>query len=243
MKILPSDILSELYNFATDKRKESNEWFFKTGKGEYGEDDIFMGVCVPDIRKVAGKFKNISEDILQELLESELHEVRLCALIIAVLKFKKFQKKGDFLECKKLYNWYLENTKFINNWDLVDTSCRDIVGNYLLKNQSEIKILHKLAKSKNLWERRIAIVSTWAFIRLGEIDLTLDLAKKLLSDKEDLMHKAVGWMLRESWKRDAIKVENFLEKNYKNLPRTTLRYAIERIEKDKRKKILKGQFN
>lgn len=260
------DVVSELYLFANPERKKTNEWFFKTGPGEYGEGDRFIGVCMPDLRRVAKQFVELPFPELQKLIESLIHEERLCALIIATYRFEKAQKKilksqGGFptlkgglggvcensnLQEKKqleqIYDWYLSNTRWVNNWDLVDLSAYKIVGNFLLQHPEKVGVLRKFAESQNMWERRISIVSTFAFIRLGEIDLTMELAEKLLDNSEDLMHKAVGWMLRECWKRDEGAVEAFLIRHYERLPRTTLRYAIERMEEAKRKRFLKGAF-
>ena len=230
----------ELQKYADTKRKKTNEWFFKTGKGEYGEGDIFIGVRVPDIRKVAVQFSELNLVEVGKFLQSSIHEERLLALLILVAKFKK----GDTKKQAQIYKFYLnsKNRKRINNWDLVDLSAQYIVGQYILNNPKEKKILNKLVSSKLIWDRRIAIIATWMFICEGEITDTLRLSKKLLNDKEDLIHKAVGWMLREAWKKDFKKVEEFLIKNYKKLPRTTLRYAIERMERPKRKRFLKGDF-
>lgn len=232
------DIKSELKKYASKKRKESNLWFFKTGKGEYGEGDKFRGVNNPGMRKVAKKFFNINISELEKLLKSPIHEERQTALFILVAKFRKAMKK----EKKNIYKFYLKNRKGINNWDLVDLSAGHILGKYLLENSKEKKILDKLVVSKSMWDRRIAIIATMAFIDAGKLGETLRLSKKLLGDKEDLMHKATGWMLRESWKKDAKKVEDFLIKNYTKIPRTALRYAIERMEEKKRKRFLKGEF-
>ena len=228
------NVSHELLLFSNKEREKSNECFFKTGPGEYGEGDKFIGVCMPDLRKIAKKFQDLPITELQQLIESPIHEERMCALVIATHQFKSSPDT--------IYNWYLENTKHVNNWDLVDTSCHQIIGEYLVQNPEKTKILEKLSNQKNLWERRISIISTFAFIRLKQIDLTLELAEKLLTNKEDLMHKATGWMLRECWRKDPEKVEKFLIKHYQNLPRTTLRYAIERIEETKRKRFLKGEF-
>lgn len=247
------DVISELYLFANARRKKINEWFFKTGPGEYGEGDQFIGVCMPDLRNVAKKFEEIEFVELQKLVESRIHEERLCALVIAVYKFetankinKKTTTEKEILskknQAREIYKWYISNTQWINNWDLVDVSCHKIVGGFLLQNPNEIDLLRRLSDSKNMWERRISIVSTWMFIREGELAMTLELAEKLLGNTEDLMHKSVGWMLREAWKKDEERIEAFLIKHYINLPRTTLRYAIERIEEGKRKRFLNGEF-
>jgi len=238
-KLTYQQVRKELKKYASAKRKKTNEWFFKIGKGEYGEGDQFMGVRVPDARKVAKKFIDLKFIELEKFLQSKIHEERFTALLILVEKFKKADKENR----RKIYKFYLKNKKQVNNWDLVDLSAHHIVGKYLLENPKEKKILNKFVSSKSMWDRRIAIIASWAFIRNNNITETLRLSKKLLSDKEDLMHKAVGWMLREAWKREDKKVEEFLIKNYNKLPRTTLRYTIERMEESKRKRFLKGEFD
>ncbi len=238
-------IKKELRKYASVDRKKSNEWFFKTEKGEYGEGDKFIGVSVPDTRKVARHFLLSNFEILKKLLYSKIHEERLLALIILVEQNKRAIKSGDKKLQKRIARFYLQNKGQVNNWDLVDSSAHYILGQAICDNLQDKKILDKLVYSKILWDRRIAIIATFAFIRNGKITETLRLSKKLLNDKEDLMHKAVGWMLREAWKLgedEAQKVENFLRKNYNQLPRTTLRYAIERMSESKRKKFLRGEI-
>lgn len=206
--------------------------FFKTGKGEYGEGDKFIGVTVPAQRIIAKKYSALSLDEIDALLKSPIHEERLTALIILVGKYKK----GDSHTQKKIYDFYCAHTGNINNWDLVDSSAQYIVGEYLVER--ERNILYKFTRSKNLWERRIAIIATWAFIRRGDFSDTFAIATVLLTDKHDLIHKAVGWMLREVGKRDSVQLEGFLMKNIHVMPRTTLRYAIERFPVQKRKQYL-----
>ncbi len=206
--------------------------FFKTGKGEYGEGDIFLGVIVPKIRLIAKKHERLSLSDIKTLLESKIHEERLASLFILVAKYKK----GNEKEKKRYFDFYIKNTKKVNNWDLVDSSAAQIVGAYL--RDKEKLILLKLAKSENVWERRIAIVATYEFIRNNHFSDTFRIAEVLLSDKHDLIHKAVGWMLREVGKKDEKLLEAFLHKNKKNMPRTSLRYALERFSKNKRKKYL-----
>jgi len=208
--------------------------FFKTGKGEYGEGDQFLGITVPNTRAVAKKYKKISLNDLQKLLESKIHEYRLCALMILRTQYETAKTHK---EKKMIVNFYLKNTKNINNWDLVDLSCAYIIGNWLV--DKDRKILYTLAKSEDLWERRIAIISTAWFIRENQLDDTLKISKMLLPDQHDLIHKAVGWMLRELGKRDQKKLEEFLEKNIRKMPRTMLRYAIEKFDEKKRKYYLK----
>ena len=232
-----------LVNFKKELRKISDprqakvlRRFFKTRKGEYGEGDIFLGVKVPDQRKVADKFQELSLKDLEKLLSSKIHEYRMSALFILIKQYEKANEQ----EKKKIFNFYLKNTKNINNWDLVDISAPKIVGDFLLDKYKEgdmstCRLLYKLAKSNNLWERRIAIISTVVFIRNNKFKDTLKISKILLEDKHDLIHKAVGWMLREVGKRDQKVEEEFLKKYYSKMPRVMLRYAIERFEEKKRK--------
>ena len=225
---MPSNIKHDLEKLADPKKAKILSRFFKTGKGEYGEGDIFLGIKVPDQRKVAAKYKDITLEDVQELLESKIHEHRLTSLFILVSKYKKADDPGK----KEIVDFYLKNTKNINNWDLVDSSAPYILGNYLRDKGKPI--LYTLAKSGNLWERRIAMLSTYAFIRTNEFEDTLKIAEILLSDKHDLIHKAVGWMLREVGNRDPEKEEEFLKKHCKMMPRTMLRYAIEKFNKEKK---------
>ena len=235
--MIAKEVVNALKLIATEERRKVNEWFFKTGKGEYGYGDIFLGVTVPEIRKIAKKFsQEISLQELTELIRNPTHEVRLCALIILVNKYKKEDKN-------KIYKYYLNHLNAINNWDLVDTSAPHIVGDYLYNNPEKSKILLEFSQSENLWIRRISIVSTFAFIKKNEFKKTLEIAKLLLNDDRDLIHKAVGWMLREVYKRDVDLIKRFLRQNYAQIPRTTLRYAIERMDKEERLLYLKGNFD
>jgi 3-methyladenine DNA glycosylase AlkD len=238
--ILVSEIRKELRIQVKPGKALDLAWFFKTRPGQYGEGDKFLGVMVPGIRKVVGKFyKDTDIRTTGKLLFSEWHEERLLALLILV---KKFDKAGD-AEQKQIYGFYLKNTKYINNWDLVDLSCRDIVGRYIYEHQNQLITLQKLADSDLLWDRRIAIVCTFYFINAGDPGPSLDICKKLLSDKHDLIQKANGWMLREIGKRvDQDILVDFLRKNYDEMPRTTLRYAIERFPENIRKRYLEGNF-
>jgi 3-methyladenine DNA glycosylase AlkD len=206
--------------------------FFKTGPGEYGEGDRFLGIRVPVLRRLAKENLNTSLDTAVELLQSPFHEIRLTALLIMVYQ----AKRGD--PSAPLYRAYLANTAQINNWDLVDCSAEHIVGRHLFNRNR--KPLYRLAKSRSLWERRIAILATFHFIRQQQFDDTLAIADILLNDSEDLMHKAVGWMLREVGNRDLQTEENFLLPRYQSMPRTMLRYAIERFPEPRRQKYLKG---
>lgn len=234
MNIL-AEVRKEIRSKANPQKAEVLQGFFKTGKGEYGEGDIFLGFVVPESRKIAIKFKTLSLTDIEVLLQSKIHEERLIALLILVLKFSK-EEKGQ----KDIYNFYLNSTKYINNWDLVDLSAEKIIGPYLLnKNKSA---LYKLARSKNIWERRISILSTFHFIKNNSFDDTLKIADILIMDKHDLIQKAVGWMLREVGKRDLGVEEEFLKLNYKKMPRTMLRYSIEKFPENKRKAYLSGEI-
>jgi len=234
--MIAKEVINELKILATEDRRKSNEWFFKTNKGEYGYGDIFLGVRMPDIRKVAKKFSSkIALKELTELIQSPIHEVRLCALIILVNQYKK----GNF---SKIFEYYIRQINFINNWDLVDSSAPYIIGDYLYNNPDERSILFDFVHSENLWVRRISIVSTFTLIKNNQFNETLQIAKILLNDKHDLIHKAVGWMLREVYKRDKDLIRTFLKQNYSQLPRTTLRYAIERMDEVERLSYLKGYF-
>jgi 3-methyladenine DNA glycosylase AlkD len=205
--------------------------FFKTGKGEYGEGDVFIGVKVPEQRIVAKKYSNLPLSDVQKLLSSKIHEHRLTALLILIQKYKKNPSERG-----KIVEFYLLNTKNINNWDLVDLSSHQILGEYL--QDKDVSVLYKLAKSDNIWERRIAIVSTAAFIARHKFEHTLKISEMLLKDEHDLMHKAAGWMLREVGKRNLEAELKFLDRNAPDMPRTMLRYAIERLGEAQRKKYL-----
>lgn len=214
--------------------------YFKTGKGEYGEGDVFLGISVPKLREIAKEFgKDLSIAHIKELLNSEFHEKRMIGLFILIEKYEKSKQKN---EREKIFDFYLEYAKKgkINNWDLVDLSCRDIVGNFLLDKPRDL--LYKLVKSDNLWERRIAIISTSEFIRHNDFDDTIKISEILLKDGRDLIHKAVGWMLREIGKRDEKVLIYFLDKHARDMPRVMLRYAIERLDEKTRKKYLNGKF-
>ena len=235
--MIAKEVVNALKLVATEERRKVNEWFFKTGKGEYGYGDIFLGVTAPEIRRIAKKFsQEISLQELTELIRSPIHEVRLCALIILVDKYNKE-------EPDRIYHYYLKHLNSVNNWDLVDTSAPHIVGDYLYNNPEKSKILLEFSHSENIWVRRISIVSTFTFIRNNEFNKTLEITKLLLNDEHDLIHKAVGWMLREIYKRDERLIKRFLRQNYAQIPRTTLRYAIERMDKEERLLYLKGNFD
>jgi 3-methyladenine DNA glycosylase AlkD len=230
------DIVEDLDKLQDPEKAKVLSRFFKTGKGEYGEGDIFLGIPVPLQRKIAKKNPNLSLDDVQRLLSGKIHEHRLVALLILIFKYRRSDRTGK----REILDFYLKNTSGINNWDLVDLSAQHIIGDYLLTRDRSR--LQKLAQSKNLWERRIAIMSTFAFIRNRQFEDTLRIAEMLMHDKHDLIHKAVGWMLREVGKRDVGQLEEFLKKYSGKMPRTMLRYAIERFDEDKRKTYLKQTF-
>ncbi len=226
--------------YADPERAKHSQRFFKTGKGEYGEGDRFLGVRVPDIRRVAGQYKDLPQLEVLKLLRSPIHEERFLALAIMVNRFKKAAGTGDREQQRLLYDSYLTHFEWINNWDLVDVSCRDIVGGYLLtRPKRERGILKEWASSSHLWTRRIAIIATWQFIREGEYGDTLQLAKTLLRDEHDLIHKAVGWMLREVGNRERAPLTAFLDRHAHRMPRTMLRYAIEKLPAKKRQAYLR----
>ena len=233
MKQLTKTITNKLQALSDAEKREIFPKFFKAGKGEYGEGDRFLGVTVPNIRAIAKLHKDVSIEEIRELIQSEWHEVRLCALIIMVEKSKK---KDESLR-KELFNLYLSQTERINNWDLVDLSCRFIVGEYLLDKSRDI--LYQLAQSSLLWDNRIAIVSTYAFIRKGQLDDTYALSDLMMHHPHDLMHKAIGWMLREAGKRDADRLYNYVMSHRADMPRTMLRYAIEKFSPEERSILMK----
>ena len=237
---LHNQILEALQFLSSPEKKEFLPYFFKTGKGEYAEGDKFIGVVVPDSRKLVKEYwqKATLEDV-QEILKSEFHEMRLVALLILV---NKFEKSKDKTEQKKLVDFYLKNTKYINNWDLVDLSCYKLLGRYCFENRKD-DILRELSNSDNMWEKRIAIVATMHHIKKGKsFDLTQELVLNNLNHPHDLMHKANGWLLREIGNKDEEVLLDFLKIYYQNMPRTTLRYAIEKLDEDLRQDFLKGRI-
>ncbi|ERJ79574.1 DNA alkylation repair protein [Prevotella melaninogenica] len=233
MKQITKTITSELQALSNAEKREIFPRFFKTGKGEYGEGDRFLGVTVPNIRAIAKQYKNISLNEIRELIQSEWHEVRLCALLIMVEKSKK---KDETLR-QQLFDLYLSQTDRINNWDLVDLSCRFIVGEYLLNKSRDI--LYQLAQSPLLWDNRIAIVSTYAFIRKGQLEDTYALSDIMMHHPHDLMHKAIGWMLRETGKRNPERLYDYVMNHRADMPRTMLRYAIEKFSPTERSVLMK----
>jgi 3-methyladenine DNA glycosylase AlkD len=230
-----TDVQKQVEALANVQKAEILQRFFKTKPGEYGEGDVFVGLTVPISRSIAKQYYELPLTEVAKLLKSKIHEERLISLLILVEKFKK----GTESERDKIYNFYLKHTKYINNWDLVDLSSHQIVGAYLLDKDKAI--LAELALSKNMWERRIAIVSTYRFIAQGKTDWTFKISKLLLTDGHDLIHKATGWMLREAGKRNLEAEENFLKKQYARMPRTMLRYAIEKFPEEKRQQYLTGK--
>ena len=224
-----NQIKSDLSQLSNPEKARNLSRFFKTGKGQYGEGDVFLGIPVPEQRKVAKRYLDLPLNDLQELLSSEIHEHRLTALLILVFKYGKADNAGK----DEIFSFYLKNTENINNWDLVDLTAPKIVGDYLFNKDTSI--LFKLAKSNNLWERRIAILSTFKFIKNNDFEDAISISEQLLHDEHDLIHKAVGWMLREIGKRDQEKEERFLSKYYMQMPRTMLRYAIEKFDEKKRR--------
>lgn len=239
MQIQGVAIINDLKLLSTPEKSVLAQRYFKTGKGQYAEGDIFWGISVPNVRRVAKKYYDLSVEELDKLLENEVHEVRLCVLLIMV-----FQAQN---KSQAMFDLYLKKARFVNNWDLVDLSAPQIVGNFLLGR--DCAVLYVLAQSSSLWERRIAIVATFAFIKKEISDHTCNLAKVLMNDHHDLIHKAVGWMLREVGKRCSVTIlENFLEEHAARMPRTMLRYAIERLSPGRRwyfmsKKLLTYDFS
>jgi 3-methyladenine DNA glycosylase AlkD len=229
-----NEIRKKIRELANTDRAEFSQRFFKTGPGEYGEGDTFLGLSVPQMRTLAKEYRAISNEEVVNLLQSAIHDERAIALFILVQAFAK----GDEAKKRQIYDLYLQQTEFINNWDLVDCSAAQIVGAFLLDKSR--KPLYTLARSNRLWERRIAIIATFHFIRQNEFAETLKIAGLLLTDKEDLIHKAVGWMLREVGKRNPGVEETFLIEHYEKMPRTMLRYAIEKFPEDRRQMYLRG---
>jgi 3-methyladenine DNA glycosylase AlkD len=234
-----SNLRKEIDEAKNPEQAKNLQRFFKTGKGQYGEGDVFFGIKVPVQRKIVKKYwKYISLKDIQELLNSKFHEERMIGLLILVEAYKKSKK--DKMKQREIFEFYLKNTSRINNWDLVDLSAPNIVGDFCSIEGTEI--LKFLAKSENLWERRIAILSTAAFIKKRIFGETLAIADMLLKDEHDLIHKAVGWMLREVGKKNQEVLEIFLKDRYKEMPRTMLRYSIEKFPEEKRKAYLKGEI-
>ena len=230
------DIQKRLKKLGNKKHAAISQRFFKTGPGEYGEGDVFIGIRVPVLRKLVKEYSELSVEDAAVLLRSQIHEERLFALLLLVRLFSK----GDDVRRTIIYDTYLENTAFVNNWDLVDSSAEHIVGAYLMDRSKAV--LYRLAESEDMWERRISVISTFHFIKRHEFSETLKVSKMLLFDRQDLIHKATGWMLREIGKRQLQTEESFLKVHYKKMPRTMLRYAIEKFPEQKRQRYLKGRI-
>jgi len=236
MSELSNQILEELIKMGDPQRAKHSQRFFKTGTGEYGEGDVFLGIRVPPLRSLAKRFKQATRIDALDLLHSNYHEVRLAALFLLI----NLYNQADTIGKQQIYEDYLNNIAYINNWDLVDSSALQIVGHYLFdKDRSHLEVL---ARSADLWERRVAIISSYYFIRQYDFQDTLTLAEILLHDKADLIHKAVGWMLREVGNKSRPTEEQFLEKHYQTMPRTMLRYAIEKFPEMRRQAYLKGEI-
>lgn len=236
---LSIEIKTALQDLSIPEKAAFFPYFFKTAKGEYGEGDQFIGVTVPDQRKVANEYsQKISLEELKELLSSKIHEHRHCSLLMLVAKFEKTKNLG---EKKEIVQFYLKNKKHINNWDLVDSSCYKILGRYCFETQDD-RILLQLSEEKNLWSNRIAVVSTMFHVRKGSFEMMKQLVIKNLNHNHDLMQKANGWLLREMGKKNEKQLLDFLNLYYQKMPRTSLRYAIEKLEEDLRQKYLKGKI-
>lgn len=228
------DVKDEIKKNSNPQNAQNLSRFFKTAKGEYGEGDVFVGIKIPVLRQISQKFKDISLSDNLLLLKSEIHEERMLALFILIKKYSKANEEQK----SEIFQIYLTNRQYINNWDLVDLSAYKIVGDYLFEKDKSI--LYQLAVSNGLWDKRISMISTYLFIKNDKFEDTFKLAEILLNDKHDLIQKAVGWMLREIGKRDIVAEKDFLKNRYKNMPRTMLRYAIEKFEETERQKYLKG---
>ena len=230
------DVLNTLKKYIKGEKKEIFSKFFKTGKGEYGEGDLFWGISVPEIRDTAKTYyKNLPFSEIKKLIQSPIHEIRLTGYTILTYKYEK----GDMEEKEKVVDFYLSNLGGVNNWDIVDLSCYKILGDSIVKGIKNKDILYTLVKSEDIWKRRIAIVSTYALIKVDSFEDTLKISKLLLEDNRDLIQKAVGWMLREVGKRDMEVLREFLNSNMKKMGRTAFRYAIEKMDETERKKYLK----
>ena len=229
-------VIADLKTFASVGKAVELQRFFKTGPGDYAEGDIFIGVVVPQTRKVAARYKDLPITEIAKLTNSDIHEVRLCGLVILTNQFKRSR---DLIEKKRLFNFYMKELKagHVNNWDLVDVTAPTL-GEYLLQLEDPMAVLNKLAKSKSLWERRVSVVFTFAFLRAGDLEPTYEMAERHLGDKHDLMHKAVGWLLREMGKRDPGLLRAFLQEHCTEMPRTALRYSIEKFSESERRKWL-----
>jgi 3-methyladenine DNA glycosylase AlkD len=229
-------VVKEIQALSNRGRAHDLQKFFQTAPGQYGEGDVFLGLTVPQVRTVAKEYKAISLNEIDLLIRTKFHEVRLCGLVILTLQYKAAKERKTK---KKLFDLYMKamTDGYINNWDLVDVTA-PIIGEYLIDSDNPYVLLYKLAKSKSLWQRRVSMVFTFAFIRSGDIEPTFEMAEKLLHDKHDLIHKAVGWALREAGKLNGIALRNFLAAHSHEMPRTMLRYSIEKFSERERKKWL-----
>ena len=229
-------VLSELKSYASPSKAFEMQRFFKTGVGEYGHGDVFLGITVPQTRLIARNYSDLSLTEIEKLTKSDFHEARLCGLIILCNQFKK---NKDLSMQKTLFNFYMQQVYKgrVNNWDLVDVTAPTF-GQYLVNSKNPMALLRKLSKSQSLWERRVSIILTFAFIRAEDLEPTYELAESLLKDEHDLIHKAVGWMLREMGKRDPGLLRAFLQEHSSKMPRTALRYSIEKLSERERKKWL-----
>jgi 3-methyladenine DNA glycosylase AlkD len=236
------DVRKELKSKADPNKAAILQRFFKTGPGQYGEGDIFIGVMVPQSRQLAKKFSQLPLGEVMRLLYSRIHEERLVALLILALRYGSALNNREEEEKEEIVKFYLDHIKQVNNWDLVDLSAPNILGAHLVdsRDNNRRQLLYRLAGSENVWERRIAILATYHFIKKGDFSDTLKIAEMLLQDRHDLIHKAAGWMLREVGKRDTAAEEAFLEKHYSLMPRMMLRYAIERLPENKRRRYMKA---
>lgn len=233
---MEQEIKEYLLSLADTKTAEQTKKFFKTGKGEYSHGDKFLGIKMGKLRETAKRFSKAEPEVGEKLLQSEFHEIRMAALVLLT----NLYKKGSNTTKDKIFDIYLNNTRHINNWDLVDVSAYHIVGPHLF--EKDTSVLFKLSRSENMWERRISIISTLYFIKKNRFEETLAISKTLIEDEQDLMHKATGWMLREIGKMDIDTEREFLLKHYKKMPRTMLRYAIEKFDENERVGFLKGKF-
>ncbi|MDM5271613.1 DNA alkylation repair protein [Sulfurovum sp. zt1-1] len=233
---MEQQIKEYLLSLADKKTAAQTKKFFKTAKGEYSYGDKFLGIKMEKLRETAKRFSVVEPEVAEKLLQSEFHEIRMFSLILLT----NLYKRGDKTTKDKIFDIYLKNTSYINNWDLVDVSAHHIVGTHLF--EKDTTVLHKLSKSENMWERRISIVSTLYFIKNNRFGETLSISEILIEDEEDLIHKATGWMLREVGKMDIQAERKFLLKHYNKMPRTMLRYAIERLDENERQGFLKGKF-
>ena len=231
-----TQVQKEIQALANRGRAHDLQKFFQTAPGQYGEGDVFLGLTVPQVRSIAREYKGISLREIEVLIQSKFHEVRLCGLVILTLQYKATKERK---EKKKLFDLYMKamTAGYINNWDLVDVTA-PIIGEFLIETEDPYILLNKLAKSKSLWQRRVSIVFTFAFIRSGDIEPTFLMAEKLLGDKHDLIHKAVGWALREAGKLNGKELRSFLSKHSHEMPRTMLRYSIEKFSERERKQWL-----